>query len=85
MAAPNRDSTFDEIDRLLNDTQFCEQIQALFANTGETRTIDGNEKTDLRNLFDLLVNASQGSSVPTTLHSLNTASLEVNSFLLPEI
>ena len=42
MAGLNRDSTFDEIDRLLDDEEFCRQVQQLHEESGETSTFDTN-------------------------------------------
>ena len=42
MAATNRDSIFDEIDRLLDDEEFCLQLQRLHEESCKTRTFDTN-------------------------------------------
>jgi hypothetical protein len=43
MAAPNRDSSFNEMDRLLDDEEFCAELQALYDDTGETKNMKSNE------------------------------------------
>ena len=47
MPGLNRDSTFDEIDRLLDDEEFCRQVQQLHEESGETSTFDTNLLIDL--------------------------------------
>ena len=46
MAASNRDSTFDEIDRLLDDEEFCRQVQQLNEESCK-KTFEPSQSIDL--------------------------------------
>lgn len=38
----NPDSTFDEIDRLLNDEEFCRELEEWYNNTSKYRNRNNN-------------------------------------------
>lgn len=79
MAAPNHDSTFDEIDRLLADEEFCRHVEQLNEITCKRRAFGTRSSIDLDTFSIIRVSASQGSSLPITPSLLDTAFLNVSS------
>ena len=78
MSGLEQDSTFDEIDRLVDNEEFRQLMQRSSGESGET-----NLSIDLNAFSPLSVNVSPASSLPITPGLLDTAFLNVSNVLFP--